>query len=304
MKTLWLKYFYLTFALFISIQKPLYSQIPDFSKVPNLHEGDSLNILYLINNGVKITNRKVIAWFPEDSLSLKQMNEITGMINKGVRAAEKFISAPLPWQSYQQNEPYTFYFRFDRFVSHASQAGFVSVPFWRIKNGKSPWLHEVIHEMLNTNTGRWNSSSVTEKEWSENMPLWLFEGLPDYISLTVSLKENLPWYDVFSNSYLTNIDSLFVKEIQAHEKASYILSHIGAKGVILELFSDDRMLYAPAFYHGSSSFVKYLANNYGIKILLNGISLFGKEQLTIEKLTGKPLETLKKEWLNKLKIVQ
>ena len=283
--------------------KPLFSQIPDFSKVPALDEGDSLNITYLINNGVKISDGKVICWFPKDSLSEKQMNEITVMLNAGIRGAEKFINAPLPWQLHLPNEPYTFYFRFDRFVSHASQAGFVSVPFWRIKEGKSPWLHEAIHEMLYPKTGSWFSNSITEKEWSEKMPLWLFEGLPDYISLKVSLIENLPWFDVFSNSYQTNIDSLFMEEIRS-DKGSYFLSFIGTNGVMPELFSEDRILYAPAFYHGSSSFVKYLAENYDIKILLTAISLFGQEQETIEKLTGKPLETLKKEWLDKLKILK
>ena len=67
------------------------------------------------------------------------------------------------------------------------------------------------------------------------------------------------------------------------------------KGVVPELFSDNRLLYAPAFYHGSSSFVQYLAENYDVKILLTGISSFKQEQETIERLTGKTLEILKKE---------
>jgi hypothetical protein len=298
-----LKYCYFTIALLITITKPLFSQIPDFSKVPVLNDGDSLNIAYLINNGVKISNGKVISWFPKDSLSQTRMNEITDMVGAGINKAEKFISAPLSWQLHPANEPYTFYFRLDRFVSHASQAGFVSVPFWRIKDGKAPWLHEVIHEMLYTKTGSWFNHDVTEKEWSKNMSLWLFEGLPDYISLKVSLLENLPWFDVFSNSYQINIDSLFGKEIRS-DKGSYILSFIGRKGVMPELFSNDRINYAPAFYHGSCSFVYYLAENYDIKILLTGISSFGQEQETIEKLTGKPIEILKSEWLDKLKIVK
>jgi hypothetical protein len=301
MKNFSLKYLYLTITFLLVILKPLLSQLPDFSKVPLLHDGDSLNITYLINNGVKISEDKVICWFPKDSLSAKQMNEITNMINIGVRGAEKFINAPLPWQLHQPTEPYTFYFRFDRFVSHASQSGFVSIPFWRIKEGKSPWLHEVIHEMLYTKTGSWYSSTITDKEREEKMPLWLFEGLPDYISLKVSSIKNLPWFDVFSNNKQTNIDSLFVKEIGS-ENGSHILSFIGRKGVMPELFSDNRILYAPAFYHGSSSFVQYLAGNYNMKILLTAISLFGQEQETIERLTGKLLETLEKEWLYKLKI--
>ncbi len=303
MKNFRLEYFYLAIALLIASPKALLSQVPDFSKLPILHEGDSLNITYLINNGTKITNGKVVAWFPKDSLTEKRMNEITKMLNAGIRGAEKFINAPLPWQVHPPNEPYTFYFRFDRFVSHASHAGFMSIPFRRIKEGKAPWLHEVIHEMLYSKSESMLSDSLTEKELDEKMPLWLFEGLPDYISVQVSIIEKLPRFDVFSNSDQTNFDSLFVKEM-ASEKAQYILSFIGKKGIMPELFSKDRPLYAPAFYHGSCSFVKYMADKYGMKIMLSGISSFGREQETIEKLAGKPLETLKKEWLDKLKIVK
>ena len=302
MKNFSSKYFYLIIALLVAIAKPLFSQVPDFSSVPEMHEGDSLNITYLIHNGVKILDRKVICWFPKDSLSEKQMSEIAFTLNTGIRGAEKFINAPLSWQVHQPDEPYTFYFRFDRFISHASCAGFVSIPFWRIKAGKAPWLHEVMHEMLYSKTESLFAKTVTEKEHYEKMPLWLVEGLPEYISLKVSLIENLSWFDVFSNTYQPNIDSLFINE-KATEKGEYVLSFIGANGMMPELSSEDRF-YAFSFYHGSYSFVKYLAENYNIEILLTAISLFGQEQETIEKLTGKPMEILKKEWLDKLKIIK
>jgi len=231
MKNFRLKYFYLAIALCIAIPKPLFSQIPDFPKVPNLYEGDSLNIIYLINNGVKITNGKVIAWFPKDSLSKKRMYEITEMLNTGISGAEKFINAPLPWQVHPLAKPYTFYFRFDRFVSHGSLAGFMSIPFWRIKEGKAPWLHELLHEMLYSKSEKMASDSLTVKEMDENLPLWLYEGLPDYISVQVSLIEKLPRFDVFSNSDQTNFDSMFVREMDS-EKGRYILPFIGGKGIM------------------------------------------------------------------------
>lgn len=298
-----IKHHYLTVAFLFASLQPVFNQIPDFSKVPSLHDGDSLNIVYLINNGVKISDGKVIAWFPKDSLSRERMIAITDTLNIGISEAEKFINAPLSWQVHQPTDPYTFYFRYDRFVSHASDAGFVSIPFWRIKEGKSPWLHEVMHEMLNTGTGNWLTPEITEKDWSENMPLWLFEGLPDYISLKVATTKNLPRFDVFSNGHHTNIDSLFIKDIQS-DRGKYVLSFIGSKGVMPELSSKERMLYAPAFYHGSCSFVQYLAGNYGLNMLLASISSFRQEHEIIEKLTGKPLEILTKEWLAKLKIVK
>lgn len=295
------RYCFSTIVIIALTLQSTFCQIPDFSKVPLLHDGDSINITYLINNGIKITAGKAICWFPKDSLSEQRMIEIANMINTGIHGAEKFINAPLPWQMHQPLEPYTLYFRHDRFISHASQAGFVSIPFWRIKEGKSPWLHEILHEMLDANSGSWFSKTITDEDFNKNFPHWLSEGLPDYISLSVSLANHLSWFDVFSNSTQTNIDSLFKKEMGS-EKGTYILSFIGTKGVMAELSSKDRILYAPAFYHGSSSFTRFLSDNYGLKMLLTAFSSFKKELETIESLTGKKIDVLKKEWLAKLNL--
>lgn len=294
------KYFFLlTCTLLISVGH-VFAQIPDFSKVPNLQEGDSLNITKLLYDGVKISVGKAICWFPKDSLSESGMFEIAKLMDSGIAAAEKYIHAPRPWQLHETDQPYVYYFRMDRFISHASLAGFVSIPFWRIKAGRSPWLHETLHEMLATKNGSWISREITEAEYSRDMPLWLFEGLPDYLSLKISLKENWSWFDVFTNSFQSNPDSLFLKEIESM-KGPYILSFIGSKGVIPELYSNDRILFAPAFYHGSSSFVQFLEMQYSLNMLLESISSFKKENVVIERVSGKSLESLKQDWLRGLK---
>lgn len=277
-------------------------QIPDFSKVPMLHEGDSVGIVNLLNQGIKVSDGKVDCWFPKDSLTMDAMLDIVKKINIGVLGSEKLIGAPLAWQVHQPNEKYTFYFRLDNFVSHASFYNYVSIPFWRIKEDKAPWLHEVIHEMLNSKNGKWFPPEKTKAERMKSQPLWLFEGLPDYISLYVSNQYNLKWYDVFSNSYqsINGVDSLFIEDLKS-DKTTYVLSFIGAQGVMPELFSNDRQKYAPIFYHGACSFVKFLSKKYGIHILVTAISSFDKEQKTIEDLTGKSMDNLKKEWMDSLK---
>ena len=289
-----------TFAMI----QPVACQVPDFSKVPNLWDNDSVNIVNLIDHGTKAANQKVICWFPADSLSDRRMNEIAEMINAGVSAAERFIHAPLAWQKHRFEHPYVFYFRNDSFISHASGADFVSIPFWRIKNGKAPWLHEAIHEMLNTATGDWqDTTKFSESKWKSNMPLWLFEGMPDYISLEVSRLNHLPCYDVFARGSINNIDSIFITNLKAgNDTTTYILSYIGRKGAMPELFSPVRTFYAPSFYHGSCSFVKYITEKYGIEVLLSAISLFEHEDETIEKLCGKPVESLKQEWIQKIDV--
>ncbi|MEJ7681937.1 MAG: hypothetical protein WKG06_29615 [Segetibacter sp.] len=64
------------------------------------------------------------------------MNEIIDTLNIGINGAEKFINAPRPWQVQQKGDPYTFYFRTDTFISHASGAGFVSISFGESKKVK------------------------------------------------------------------------------------------------------------------------------------------------------------------------
>jgi len=277
-------------------------QIPDFSKVPMLHEGDSLGIVNLLSQGIKVSDMKVDCWFPKDSLSMEAMLDIVTKINIGVMGAEKLIGAPLAWQVHQANEKYTIYFRLDNFISHASFYNYVSIPFWRIKEDKAPWLHEIIHEMLNSKNGNWFPPEKTKEERMKSQPLWLFEGLADYISLYVSNQYNLKWYDVFSNSYqsISGVDSLFIQDLKL-DQANYVLSFIGAQGVMPELFSKDRQIYAPIFYHGSCSFVNFLAKHYGINILVTAISSFDKEQKTIEESTGKSMDNLKKKWVDSLK---
>src|SRR5258705_7299151 len=187
-------YYLLITGLFIFSKFSL-CQLPDFSRVPSLHEGDSLNIVYLVKNGIEIKRERTICWFPKDSLSNKRMSGIADTLNIGITAAEKFIKAALPRQANLPQMPYTFYFRMDSFVSHASLAGFVSIPFWRIKEGKAPWLHEALHEML-TGDSNWFQKGIPDEQFDKNMPLWLAEGLPDYIAMKVSYLNNLLWYDV------------------------------------------------------------------------------------------------------------
>jgi hypothetical protein len=295
-----LKFFHSLISCWYLAANPVQGQAPAASNQIVFNERDSLGIVNLHASGIRIADKNVVAWFPKDSLSEKRMRELVDTFNLGIKAATEFINSPLPWQVHQFGSPYTFYFPPDSFVSHASLKGFVFIPFWRIKNGKAPWLHEVLHEMLNTKTGNWVHPNMSEEEADKLVPLWLTEGLADYISIKASALKRLAVFDVFSNSFGINPDSLFLKDLKS-ERGDYIISHIGKKGIMPELFSNERRLYAPTFYHGSCSFVKYIADHYGLTVLLSAISAFGKEQETIERLTGKSLEWLREAWLTNLK---
>jgi hypothetical protein len=69
-----------------------------------------------------------------------------------------------------------------------------------------------------------------------------------------------------------------------------------------ELFSDDRMSYAPAFYSGSASFVRFLISRYGLPMILTVNANQDECNATLKKLTGKSMDTLRDEWLKAMGI--
>lgn len=65
-----------------------------------------------------------------------------------------------------------------------------------------------------------------------------------------------------------------------------------------ELFSEQRMQYAPAFYAASTSFVRFLQRRYGRKALLDAIERHGEENEQLERSIGVSLLQARNEWLD------
>ena len=92
------------------------------------------------------------------------------------------------------------------------------------------------------------------------------------------------------------LDSI-CKQKLTEENGEYILKYIGTKGLMRQLFGEDRVKYAPTFYTCSCSFSKYITETYGLETMLIANSEFKLEHETLEKLTEKSISTLKEEWL-------
>lgn len=278
-----------------------YCQVGDSTKKSIINHEDSAMVARLMKDGFSIKKEKAIAWFPNNLLSQEKANAIVDTLNRGIIAAEAFLHAPLAWQVHRPDNPITFYFGNDSFIAHASSADYVTIPFWRIKEGRAPWLHETVHEMLNAKAGNWyNNDSISEKEWTEKVPIWLHEGLADYITMQVSMLSELPRFDIFEYGSLQKIDSSCAQKLK-NVNRNYVLSFIGKGGALSELHTKDRRFFAPVFYNCSCSFVKFVADSYGIESLLNSLSHFKNEREKIEELTGETMESLKKKWIKRLK---
>jgi hypothetical protein len=259
-----------------------------------ISEADSLNGV-LEREGVKVTHGNIIAWFPKDSLAPAEMERIVDTLHSGFQAVMSYIHAPLPWQLHTSESNYTFYFRPDKIVSHTNlEHAAITISLWRIKTGKSPWLHELVHAVL-------ASKEVNLRHTDDQWPEWLIEGLADYLTIKVSQNNHIPYYDVMSNSSLTNVDSLFIINMGS-EIGRRVLPFIGENKMMPELFSNDRRLYAPAFYHGSASFVNYIAEHYSLDVLLKAYSAVMDDQEIIKNMTNQSFLEIIQSWLDHLKI--
>ncbi len=255
---------------------------------------DDDGVIQLRQNGIKVEDKKVIAWFPRDSLSNNEMKEIVDSLNLGIELAKSYIKSPYNWQVFA-NQPITYYFMPGNFISQTTDNSEIMIPLWRAKKFKSPWLHETMHILLRSNKGNWNEASSINTYL--HRPLWLGEGFAEYCAVKISYLNQLPKFDVHGNLGYLKLDSV-CKQKLTEENGEYILKYIGTKGLMRQLFGEERGKYAPTFYTCSCSFSKYLTETYGIGTMLTTNSEFEKEHQTLEKMTEKSLATLKEEWLN------
>jgi hypothetical protein len=258
-------------------------------------QDDSTRVAQLTKYGQKYQRGKAILWVYRDSLSVQRINEILDTLNLGISKANKFIHAPMPWQKYA-DAPVTFFLCNDDFVPHASVDGFVFMPLRRFTNNKALWLHEAMHILLRSKKGNWNEAP--QHVTVEKMPMWLTEGLPEYIAIKLSHDNGFYRYDAWRDGGYLRVDSSCAIKLRGDNGAP-VLNYIGRPGVMLELFGKSRPVYAPTFYNCSCSFTKYLVERFGIESLLKAIAEFGNEEKTFENLTSENLETLKKAWLLK-----
>jgi len=118
----------------------------------------------------------VILWFPK-SLQQTDAEALIKRLDPGVAGLWKRVGTH-SWQAVRKGK-ITYYISDDAFVSHASGRSAVFIPMARVRDGRAPFLHEATHELL-ASTRRGGRPPIPSR------PLWLTEGLPDYIARLVA----------------------------------------------------------------------------------------------------------------------
>lgn len=265
---------------------------------------DSSRVQWLRANGRSLSGRHVVVWAPNDSVSDSELRARVDSLDIGVGALRTLMKAPLPWQRIQ-NRPVVFYLPPGRFISHGSGAGAVFISMAVVRAGRAPFLHEALHELLVPAAPFWADEYANALEGAaaeRRMPLWLLEGLPDVLAQTVAAEHGLHEGDVFSIGGLTRVDSTCAARIQDSPRGAEVLAAVGRAAPLAALMTTDRPQVAPIFYACSQSLTKYLVEQMGVATV---VALFpalkeGTWERRVAELAGRPVETLRSEWIRRL----
>lgn len=257
----------------------------------------------LEQNGTVRIGHDVVAWLPSrpgiiegrapTTLPVESdIDAIVARLDRGVAAAKRFIGKP-DW-SFRGDPRVYFYFPDANFISHAPGGNTAFIPLWRIRDDQAPWLHEALHLLLTVEGGDWLAQP---DEAMARMPLWLHEGLADALAIEISAGEGLAYYSPLIEVAPDKLDEFAAAQVRSCPDPTRLLTYIGGRGKMPELFGERRLEFAAAYYAASASFVRFIAKRHGYAPLVTAISQFNREHEELERLTGEDLASAKGEWL-------
>jgi hypothetical protein len=269
-----------------------------FAQQPlNWAADDGKRVAVLAKDGSRIDGQNVIIWFPP-TLSRADAEALLKRIDPAVAGLWHRVGIH-DWQLVPKGK-ITYYLVDDAFVAHASGRSAVFVPMARVRDGRAPFLHEATHELLASR--RNEPSSARGSATPVVRPLWLTEGLPDYIARLVAQESGITEEGPFGTPTLDGVDATCAERARTADGAA-MLPFVGGAGRPEVLFTTDRQRFAPTFYACAFSFTKYLAGQAGLDALVGLFALTPTETASqIDRLAGAPLADLRAQWLRQLNV--
>ena len=253
---------------------------------------DGKRIEALKTSGGHVSGANVEIWFPP-ALSKNDMEALLRTLDPAVAELRRMVGRH-DWQR-NGDTKLTYYIADDRFVSHASGRAAVFIPLVRVQDGRAPFLHEVTHELLFPKGQTAGTLKPSER------PLWLIEGLPDYIAQTVAAKTGFQEGDVFDVGGLSQVDATCAERVKTADGAQ-MLPYIGVLGAPEVLFTTDRQRFAPTFYACGFSYTKFLVDKAGFDAVVNLMPFIPQRKVDeqVEKLTGVSPQAFREAWIAKI----
>jgi hypothetical protein len=262
---------------------------------------DSARIAFLTTQGRSYAGPQTIVWAPLDSLDASWLSGFVDSLAASLGVLRQLMGGAYPWQRIGQRS-ITFYLSPGRFVSHASGTGAVFISLTRVRQRTAPFLHEAAHELL-APAGVFHpdeyADSVAGERAAEQFPLWLSEGLPDYLAQATASATGFHEGDVFAVGGLAQVDSVCAARLAHSPGRNEILERVGGPGFLPALFTTERVDVAPVFYACSQSFTKYIVDRVGIRAVVAAFPRIpeGTWVTGLEAAAGTSFAILRSRWL-------
>ena len=261
----------------------------------NWSADDRKRVGSLVKGGSRIEGTHVILYFPP-SLPRVDAEVLVKRLDPAVEGLWRQVGVH-DWQAVPKGK-ITYYLHDDAFVAHASGRSAVFVPMARVKDGRAPFLHEATHELLASKRSR--MSAAVGSATPGRYPLWLTEGLADYVARVVANQLGIIEEGPFGPRTLSEADALCAERARTPDGAR-MLPFIGANAAPDVLFTTDRARFAPTFYSCSLSFTKHLADQIGPDALINLFALPPTDLVThLDGVAGHSLPVIVTEWRTRL----
>lgn len=254
---------------------------------------DGKRVESLAKSGSRLDGENLVLWFPS-SLPKADAEALLKRLDPAVAGLWRRVGKH-DWQAVPKGK-ITYYLSDDTFVAHASGRSAVFVPMARVKDGRAPFLHEATHELLASN--RVDRS----RRGPGARPLWLTEGLPDYIARLVAEEAGITEEGPFGTATIVGVDAICAQRARTPDGATMVKA-VGSAERPEVLFTTDRQRFAPTFYACSFSFTKFLAGRVGLDALIGLFALTPAEMnARLERLTGGSLAEARAAWLRLLEL--
>lgn len=285
-----------------------YSAVSAQSPTPatplNWSADDSSRIAFLAASGYRIERTNIVLWAPRDSIDETWMRALADTLDRGVAGMRRLMKAPYPWARIG-NRPVTYYISPGRFVSHGTGYDAVFIPVSRVKERLAPFLHEAAHELLAPRPPFYYpefADTLVGARVSDNMPLWLFEGLPDFLAHTVAPSVGLHEGDVFEIGGLSRADSSCAARVKASPRGREIIDAVGRGASPDALFTAQRQQVAPVFYACGQALTRHLVEHLGVRqtVELMPAMARGDWAAQIARLGGVPMAVFRARWLERI----
>ena len=150
----------------------------------NWDADDGKRVAELSAKGERREGKLAILITPAGTIDDKQEEALLDRLDRG-HAELRAIVGRHAWQV-MRAEKITYYVSPDRSVAHASGRGAVFIPLVRLQDGRAPYLHEAAHELLAFFSQPLTPDPSRAQRVRIARPLWLTEGLADYVGLTAA----------------------------------------------------------------------------------------------------------------------